>query len=69
MKFERFEIYVNGKYKTEVDAANAEMVYRGWGCFLHPQTPVTIVNKQTRESRTFTRQLDNAGNLLRIITH
>ena len=69
MKFERYEIYVNGKYKTEVDAANAEMAYRGWGCCFMPWTPVTIVNKATRESRTFTRKLDNAGNLLEIIQY
>ena len=69
MKFERYEIYVNGRYETEVDAANAEMAYRGWGCFINPRTPVTIVNKQTRESRTYTRKLDNAGNLLEVIRH
>ena len=72
VKFEgwkRYEIYVNGKLKLSVDAKNAEMAYRSQGCWWLPSTPITIVDSETRESRTFTRRLDNAGNLLEIIQH
>lgn len=72
VKFEgwkRYEIYVNGKLKLSVDAKNAEMAYRSQGCWWLPSTPITIVDSETHESRTFTRRLDNAGNLLEIIQH
>lgn len=66
----KFEVYVRGKRRQEdVYASTPEMAYRGICCFYMPETPITIVDSETHESRTFTRKLDNAGNLLEIIPH
>ena len=65
----KFEVYVNGKYKLETEATNAELAYRGVGCWFMPETPITIRNPETHEETTYTRKLDNAGNLLEVIRH
>lgn len=65
----KFEIIVGGELRHTIEANNMEMAYQGFGTWYNPETPVTIRNPHTRESRTYTRKLDNAGNLLEIIQH
>lgn len=66
----KFEIIVNGKRRQEdVYASTPEMAYRGICCFYMPETPVTIVDTETHESRTYTRRLDRNGNMLEIVQH
>lgn len=64
-----FAVIVHGKRKYSVSATSAEMAYRAECCWYSAETPVTIHDLTTDECWIFTRQLDNAGNLLRIIAH
>ena len=45
-----------------------EIVYRSICYWFTPSAPVTITDSETGEQATFRRSLDNAGNLLQIIT-
>lgn len=65
----KFEIIVAGKLRHTIEANSMEMAYLGFGTWYNPETPVTIRNPQTNEQCTYTRNLDNAGNLLEIIQH
>ena len=66
----KFEVYVRGKRRQEdVYASTPEMAYRRICCFYMSETPITIRNIETNEETTFTRRLDNAGNLQQVIRH
>lgn len=66
----KFEVIVKGKRRQEdIYASTPEMAYRGICCFYMPETPITIRNSETHEEMTFTRKLDNAGNLQQVIRH
>ena len=51
---------------SEVNAASAEMAYRSVCSWYSPATRIMIVNQATGQAVTFTRQLDGAGNLVKI---
>lgn len=66
----KFEVYVKDRRRQEdVCASTPEMAYRGICYFYMPETPVTIVDTETHESRTYTRRLDKSGNMLEIVQH
>lgn len=72
MKFEgwnEYEIIKDGMVRYIVDAPTHEMAYRKEANWWFPETPITIRDKTTGECQTFTRKLDNAGNLVSVIRH
>lgn len=65
----KFEVIVKDGIQQKIDASTPEMAYRGVCSFYMPETPVTIRDVETGECHTYTRILDNAGNLKDIITY
>ncbi|MBO5032409.1 MAG: hypothetical protein J6D08_11080 [Lachnospiraceae bacterium] len=62
----RFTICPEGCKWSQVDAASAEMAYRSVCSWYNPKTRIAVINQATGQAVTFTRQLDGAGNLVKI---
>lgn len=62
----KFMVYPEKCRAFEIDAANAEIAYRSVCSFYNPATRVVIINNETRETAIFTRDIDNAGNMVNI---
>lgn len=62
-----FTIMPEGCRWSEVQAASAEMAYRGACCWYNPGTRVAVRDNATGATVIFTRRLDNAGNLLEVV--
>lgn len=62
----KYTVAPEGCRWSEVDAASAEMAYRSVCSWYNPKTRIAIINQATGQAVTFTRQLDGAGNLVKI---
>lgn len=54
-------------FTSERPVKELEQVYNMEGHWFAPSTRIAIMNEQTKETKIFTRQLDAAGNLLKVI--
>lgn len=62
----KFMVYPEKCRAFEIDAASAEMAYRSICSFYNPAARIAIINVETRETAIFTRDIDNAGNMVNI---
>lgn len=62
-----YQVMPEGCKPLEVQAASAEMAYRGVCSWYNPGKRVAIMDAATGETVIFFRKLDSAGNLLEII--
>lgn len=65
----RFTVCPKGCRWSEVDAANAETAYSSVCCWYGTKTRIAIINQADGSIAIFTRELDKAGNLVKIIRH
>lgn len=51
---------------SEVDATTAEMAYCGVCSWYSPKTRIAVIDRANGHTAVFTRELDSAGNLVKI---
>lgn len=64
-----YSISTNGKWHFDTMAYSHEMAYRGICSFFDDKTVVTVTDKATNKTQSFSRETDKAGNLIRIISY
>ena len=62
-----YQVMPEGCRHLEVQAATAEMAYRGMCSWYNPNKRVVVTDASTGEVAVFYRKLDSAGNLLEIV--
>lgn len=56
-------------YEFKTPFTDPEHVFRSQAHWFTPSKRLTITNKETKEAATFSRVLDKAGNLIKVIKH
>lgn len=65
--FRDFYFLPEGGHFGTVNATSHEAVYRGICCFYMPKTKVVVIDAETKEAHWFSRELDENGNLKKVI--
>ena len=65
----KFIVVPEGCRWSEVEAMKAESAYRGVCCWYNPDKRVAVIDPATGNTLIFTRELDKAGNLVKVKQH
>ena len=64
-----YQVFPDGCRMFETVATTPENAYACVACWYSTNKKIAIVDTETKETHIYTRELDRAGNLVRIIEH
>ena len=65
----KFIVAPEGCRRSEVEAMTAESAYRGVCSWYSPNKRIAIIDPATGNTLIYTRELDKAGNLVKVTQH